>query len=209
MPTWFIWPYRWNLHNTFNLHYAVVPAFPISFCIRIDETSRYLLEGGGVRRFLFWWEGGEEIIWFSGEIGKVSTMTGNKGDLKNTPEPQGESGKLSIWNNQNPPPPKTKRKIYDAVLRAHYQNSPPPHPSPIASLWPRGSISKPNFTAGLLTLPVSASPLSNPSPPTPPKRHVPNGQCAKLQVERPEFKTWPGHCVLFLGKALSSLRSGV
>ena len=52
MPTWFIWPYRWNLHNTFNLHYAVVPAFPISFCIRIDETSRYLLEGRGVRRFL-------------------------------------------------------------------------------------------------------------------------------------------------------------
>lgn len=111
MPTWFIWPYRWNLHNTFNLHYAVVPAFPISFCIRIDETSRYLLEGGGVRRFLFWWEGGEEIIWFSGEIGKVGTMTGNKGDLKNTPEPQGESGKLSIWNNQNPPPPRPRGKF--------------------------------------------------------------------------------------------------
>lgn len=62
----------------------------------------------------------------------------------------------------SPPPPQTKRKIYDAVLRAHYQNFPPPLPSPIAPLWPRGSISKQNFTAGLLTLPVSASPLSNP-----------------------------------------------
>lgn len=204
MPTWFIWPYRWNLHNTFNLHYAVVPAFPISFCIRIDETSRYLLEGGGVPGG----KGGKEIIWFSGEIGKVGTMTGNKGDLKNTPELQGGSGKLSIWNNQNPPspPPQDQEENLWCSIESTLSELPP---SPIASLWPRGSISKPNFTAGLLTLPVSASPLSNPPPPTPPKRHVPNGQCAKLQVERPEFKTWPGHCVLFLGKALSSLRSGV
>lgn len=53
--------------------------------------------GEGSRGFLFWWEGGgKEIIWFSGEIGKVGTMTGNKGDLKNTPELQGGSGKLSI-----------------------------------------------------------------------------------------------------------------
>lgn len=193
MPTWFIWPYRWNLHNTFNLHYAVVPAFPISFCIRIDETSRYLLEGEGVRRFLFWWE---EIIWFSGEIGKVGTMTGNKGDLKNTPELQGGSGKLSIWNNQNPPsppPPRPRGKFMMQYWEHIIRTSPPPLPSPIASLWPRGSISKPNFTAGLLTLPVSASPLSNPP-------GLPG---------RVEFKTWPGHCVLFLGKALSSLRSGV
>lgn len=52
--------------------------------------------GEGSGGFFFGGRGGEEIIWFSGEIGKVGTMTGNKGDLKNTPEPQGESGKLSI-----------------------------------------------------------------------------------------------------------------
>lgn len=141
--------------------------------------------------------GGKEIIWFSGEIGKVGTMTGNKGDLKNTPELQGGSGKLSIWNNQNPPspPPQDQEENLWCSIESTLSELPPsrPLPSPIASLWPRGSISKPNFTAGLLTLPVSASPLSNPP-------GLPG---------RVEFKTWPGHCVLFLGKALSSLRSGV
>lgn len=95
--------------------------------------------------------GGKEIIWFSGEIGKVGTMTGNKGDLKNTPELQGGSGKLSIWNNQNPPspppPPKTKRKIYDAVLRAHYQNFPPPLPSPPPSRRCDQEVRFPNQTS--------------------------------------------------------------
>ena len=52
--------------------------------------------GEGSGGFFFGGKGGKEIIWFSGEIGKVGTMTSNKGDLKNTPELQGGSGKLSI-----------------------------------------------------------------------------------------------------------------
>ena len=185
MPTWFIWPYRWNLHNTFNLHYAVVPAFPISFCIRIDETSRYLLEGEGVRRFLFWWE---EIIWFLPWLATRGILRILQSLRENQVNFQFETTKI-------PTPPQDQEENLWCSIESTLSELPPsrPLPSPIASLWPRGSISKPNFTAGLLTLPVSASPLSNPP-------GLPG---------RVEFKTWPGHCVLFLGKALSSLRSGV
>ena len=31
-----------------------------------------------------------------------------------------------------------------------------------------------------------------------------SSKCTGLQVERSEFKTRPGHCVVFLGKTLSS-----
>lgn len=41
----------------------------------------------------------------------------------------------------------------------------------------------------------------------------PNGYCSGLQVERTWFKTWPSHCVVFLGKAICThsvyLRPGV
>ena len=62
-------------------------------------------------------------------------MTGNKGDLKNTPELQGGSGKLSIWNNQNPPsppPPRPRGKFmmqyWEHIIRTSPLPSPPlPH----------------------------------------------------------------------------------
>lgn len=81
-----------------------------------------ILVGGGGRNHLV-----------SGEIGKVGTITGNKGDLKNTPEPQGGSGKLSIWNNQNPPsppPPRPRGKFmmqyWEHIIRTSPLPSPPP-----------------------------------------------------------------------------------
>lgn len=34
--------------------------------------------------------------------------------------------------------------------------------------------------------------------------HWCNGQCTGLRVERPGFETWPGQCVVFLGKTIYS-----